>query len=136
MTGSFKARGAMNRLLGAPAGEVANGIVTASGGNHGLAVARTAFVAGVPATIFLPSNVSPAKVAKIRRWKATVEIVGRDVRRGERRRARLRRAAPAPPTSTPSPTRSSSPARARSGSRSSRTSPASTPSSSPSAAAA
>ena len=45
VTGSFKARGAMNRLLGAPAGEVANGIVTASGGNHGLAVARTAFVA-------------------------------------------------------------------------------------------
>jgi threonine dehydratase len=76
VTGSFKARGAMNRLLGAPAGEVANGIVTASGGNHGLAVARTAFVAGVPATIFLPSNASAAKVAKIRRWKATVEVAG------------------------------------------------------------
>ena len=46
VTGSFKARGAMNRLLGAPAADVANGIVTASGGNHGLAVARTAFAAG------------------------------------------------------------------------------------------
>ncbi len=46
VTGSFKARGAMNRFLGAPREEVANGIVTASGGNHGLAVARTAYAAG------------------------------------------------------------------------------------------
>ncbi|HEY4164024.1 MAG TPA: pyridoxal-phosphate dependent enzyme [Dongiaceae bacterium] len=76
VTGSFKARGAMNRLLGAPREEVANGIVTASGGNHGLAVARTAFVAGVPATIFVPTGVSPEKVAKIKAWKAQVEIIG------------------------------------------------------------
>lgn len=76
VTGSFKARGAMNRLLGAPAGEIRNGIVTASGGNHGLAVARTAHAAGVEATIFLPANVSPAKLAKIRRWNARAEIAG------------------------------------------------------------
>ncbi len=76
VTGSFKARGAMNRLLGAPKEESAEGIVTASGGNHGLAVARTAFVAGVPATIFVPAGVSPAKVAKMKAWKARVEIVG------------------------------------------------------------
>jgi threonine dehydratase len=43
VTGSFKARGAMNRLLGTPGEAGARGIVTASGGNHGLAVARTAF---------------------------------------------------------------------------------------------
>jgi threonine dehydratase len=78
VTGSFKARGAMNRLLGAAAGEVANGIVTASGGNHGLAVARTASVAGVPAVIYVPENVSPAKVEKMRRWDADVRIVGSD----------------------------------------------------------
>jgi threonine dehydratase len=78
VTGSFKARGAMNRLLGAPKREVANGIVTASGGNHGLAVARTAHAAGVPATIFVPTGVSPEKVAKIKAWKAAVEIVGSD----------------------------------------------------------
>lgn len=77
-TGSFKARGAMNRLLGTPRDEIARGIVTASGGNHGLAVARTAFVAGVPATIFVPSNVSPAKVVRMKRWNATVEIVGKE----------------------------------------------------------
>ena len=56
--------------------ELRAGIVTASGGNHGLAVARTAYVAGVPATIFVPSNVSPAKVAKMKAWGAQVEIVG------------------------------------------------------------
>jgi len=76
VTGSFKARGAMNRLLGTAPGEIAQGITTASGGNHGLAVARTAFAANVPATIFVPSNVSPAKVAKMKAWNAKVEIVG------------------------------------------------------------
>lgn len=76
VTGSFKARGAMNRLLGAPPKEVERGIVTASGGNHGLAVARTAYVAGVPATIFVPSGVSPAKVAKMKGWKANVQVAG------------------------------------------------------------
>jgi threonine dehydratase len=76
VTGSFKARGAMNRLLGASGENVGNGIVTASGGNHGLAVARTAFAAQVPATIFVPSGVSPAKVVKMKAWGAKVEIVG------------------------------------------------------------
>jgi threonine dehydratase len=76
VTGSFKARGAMNRLLGGPRGETAPGIVTASGGNHGLAAARTAFAAKAPATIFVPSNVSPAKVVKMQAWKAPVEVAG------------------------------------------------------------
>src|SRR5215213_9483284 len=64
VTGSFKARGAMNRLRGS-AQDVVNGIVTASGGNHGLAVARTACAANITATVFLPSNVSASKRAKI-----------------------------------------------------------------------
>lgn len=76
VTGSFKARGAMNRLLGTPAEEIKAGIVTASGGNHGLAVARTAKVAGVPAVVFVPETVSPAKVEKMRGWDADVRIVG------------------------------------------------------------
>jgi threonine dehydratase len=76
VTGSFKARGAMNRLLGMEGGVPAAGIVTASGGNHGLAVARTAHAAGVPATIFVPSGVSPEKVGKMRAWNARVEVVG------------------------------------------------------------
>jgi threonine dehydratase len=78
VTGSFKARGAMNRWLGTPPHEVEAGIVTASGGNHGLAVARTAKVAGVPAVIYVPDNVSPAKVAKMREWEADVRTAGAD----------------------------------------------------------
>lgn len=76
VTGSFKARGAMNRLLGEPAQDITSGIVTASGGNHGLAVARTAYAANTRAAVFLPSNVSPAKRAKMERWGARTEIVG------------------------------------------------------------
>jgi threonine dehydratase len=74
--GSFKARGAMNRLKTLPAEKLEHGLVTASGGNHGLAIARTAYVAGVAATVFLPSNVAPDKVAKLKGWNASVEIVG------------------------------------------------------------
>lgn len=76
ITGSFKARGAMNRFLSTPKDKLGAGLVTASGGNHGIAVARTAYAAGVPATIFLPSTASPAKLDKIRAWNAKVEVVG------------------------------------------------------------
>ncbi|MFI4996300.1 MAG: threonine/serine dehydratase [Hyphomicrobiales bacterium] len=74
--GSFKARGAMNRLLGMGGDPPKAGLVTASGGNHGLAVARTAHVAGIPAMVFLPRTVSPEKVEKLKEWKAHIEIVG------------------------------------------------------------
>ncbi|MCB1499785.1 MAG: pyridoxal-phosphate dependent enzyme [Bauldia sp.] len=76
VTGSFKARGAMNCFLGLPKETVRNGLVAASGGNHGLAVARTAYVAGVPAAIFVPNGVSPAKVVKMKAWQADVHVVG------------------------------------------------------------
>src|SRR5687767_12306244 len=55
VTGSFKARGAMNRLRGTSPEESAHGIVTASGGNHGLAVARTAFAAAERRTSLAPA---------------------------------------------------------------------------------
>lgn len=76
VTGSFKARGAMNRLLADPSGSVKGGIVTASGGNHGLAVARTAHAAQTTATIFVPKNVSIGKIKRMRGWNADVRIVG------------------------------------------------------------
>src|SRR5688572_6895592 len=76
VTGSFKARGAMNRFLAAQGGISPAGIVTASGGNHGLAVARTAHAAGAKATIYVPSAVRPEKVEKMRGWNAEVRIVG------------------------------------------------------------
>jgi threonine dehydratase len=75
-TGSFKARGAMNRYQADRGAIPPAGIVTASGGNHGLAVARTAHVAGTRATIFVPSAVRPEKVEKMRGWNADVRIVG------------------------------------------------------------
>ena len=75
-TGSFKVRGATNRMLATPRAELAGGVVTASGGNHGLAVARAARTGGVPATIFVPTNASPAKIEKLRQYGATVEVVG------------------------------------------------------------
>lgn len=54
--GSFKARGACNRLLSAPRAHVEAGVVTASGGNHGVGVAHAASRIGVPATVFLPET--------------------------------------------------------------------------------
>lgn len=78
VSGSFKARGAANRLMSLTPEERARGFVAASGGNHGLAVARCGSVAGVPATIFLPDSVAPEKVAKMRAWGATAIVGGAD----------------------------------------------------------
>jgi threonine dehydratase len=75
VTGSFKARGAMNAVASTDPSKLKKGLVTASGGNHGIAVSRTASAAGVPATIFLPPTASPAKVEKIRRWGAEARTV-------------------------------------------------------------
>jgi threonine dehydratase len=76
VTGSFKARGATNKLLTLPKYELANGIVTASGGNHGLAVARAARLAGVPATVFVTESATAEKRDKLKRWGAAVEVLG------------------------------------------------------------
>ncbi|GGE04097.1 serine/threonine dehydratase [Aureimonas endophytica] len=75
-TGSFKVRGATNRLLLTPAEDLPRGLATASGGNHGLAVARSGALAGVPATIFVPRTISAEKLAKLRDWGATVRLEG------------------------------------------------------------
>jgi len=76
VTGSFKARGATNKLLSLPADALRRGIVAASGGNHGLGTARAGAMAGVPTTIFLPTNAAPAKIEKLKRWGATTRVVG------------------------------------------------------------
>jgi threonine dehydratase len=72
--GSFKARGAFTNLLlrDVPAA----GVVAASGGNHGVAVAFAAHRLGVPAKIFVPSISSPAKIARIRGLGADLVITG------------------------------------------------------------
>jgi threonine dehydratase len=72
--GSFKPRGAFNRLLSA---EVpAAGVIAASGGNHGAAVAYAARALGVGAEIFVPSLTPPAKVARIASYGAHVVQTG------------------------------------------------------------
>ena len=73
-SGSFKARGAANFMLGAEIGPA--GVVAASGGNHGAAVAWAAARLGHPATIFVPTISSDAKVARLRSYGATVHQVG------------------------------------------------------------
>src|SRR5262245_61140075 len=65
-TGSFKLRGAMNKLLSLTPEQKAAGIVTASSGNHGAAVAYGLRVLGIPGVIYVPENASPAKVANIK----------------------------------------------------------------------
>jgi threonine dehydratase len=77
VTGSFKARGALNKVLTLSPEQAADGLVTASGGNHGLGVAFAGRLAGAPVTIYLPGNVPPAKAAKLERWGACV------IRQGE-----------------------------------------------------
>ncbi len=76
VTGSFKARGAISKLTSLAPAAVARGLVTASGGNHGAAVAYAGWVAGHPATVFVPDNVSPLKAQKIRSWGARLEVAG------------------------------------------------------------
>jgi threonine dehydratase len=77
VTGSFKARGAISKLGTLSDGEIAKGLVTASGGNHGLAIAYAGWLTGRPSTIFVPENVSPAKAAKIKEWGAELIITGK-----------------------------------------------------------
>ena len=64
-TGSFKPRGALNALLTTMAKRPVPGIVAASTGNHGAAVAYAARIANIGATIFLPENPNPVKRARI-----------------------------------------------------------------------
>jgi threonine dehydratase len=72
--GSFKARGAFANLLTRDVPKA--GVVAASGGNHGVAVAYAAGKLGVPAKIFLPTVASPEKIECIRRSGANLVIAG------------------------------------------------------------
>jgi threonine dehydratase len=73
-TGSFKARGAFANLMTRPIPKA--GVVAASGGNHGAAVAYAAMRLNAPATIFVPEVTSAAKVDRIRGYGARLVIGG------------------------------------------------------------
>jgi threonine dehydratase len=67
-TGSFKLRGALNRLLTLDDAARARGVVTASAGNHGLGTAEAATRLGIRATIVVPETASPAKLHALERY--------------------------------------------------------------------
>jgi len=75
-TGSFKIRGAYNTISTLGAEERKAGVVAASAGNHGQAVAWAAREAGAPATIFMPEDAPMAKVEATSSYGGAVELVG------------------------------------------------------------
>ena len=70
--GSFKFRGAFNRLSTIPLGERSLGVVAVSSGNHGAAVACAAQILGIDATVHVPTDVAPAKRALIEQFGARI----------------------------------------------------------------
>lgn len=77
-TGSFKVRGALNKMLSLDAESRSKGIIAASSGNHGAAVAWCAREIGISATVFVPEGASAVKVDKIRSFGATLRFHGTD----------------------------------------------------------
>ncbi len=77
-TGSFKLRGALNRVLSLNDEDRKNGVVAASSGNHGIAVAQAARGGGVDATIYLPESVSSLKLSTMKRLGANTVVVPGD----------------------------------------------------------
>lgn len=71
-TGSFKARGSMNKVLSLTGDERRRGVVTASTGNHGLGVARSLEIAGAKGVVFVPENADISKVEAIKQYGAEI----------------------------------------------------------------
>jgi threonine dehydratase len=77
-TGSFKIRGALNRLLTLPTEQKSRGVITASAGNHGLGVAYASDLLGIKARIVLPVNAAPTKVRMLNQYNVEIIQAGRD----------------------------------------------------------
>ncbi|MBC8457312.1 MAG: threonine/serine dehydratase [Deltaproteobacteria bacterium] len=78
LTGSFKIRGAMNKLLSLSKSQKERGIITASTGNHALAVASGLQKLNVRGTIYLPENAAKSKIEAIRCYNAPIKFHGKD----------------------------------------------------------
>ena len=78
VTGSFKVRGALNKILSLTDEERSGGIVSASTGNHGAAVAYASQQAGTECTIFVPKDVSSSKMDNIKKFGANIKVHGTD----------------------------------------------------------
>lgn len=78
ITGSFKLRGALNKMLLLSDTEKVKGIIAASSGNHGLGVAKAAKMLGVKATIFAPKNIAEPKAKAIALLGANIKLIDGD----------------------------------------------------------
>lgn len=78
ITGSFKLRGATNKLLSLTSEQRKRGVVAASTGNHGAAIAFGMSKLAIPGMIFVPENASTAKLESIRRFGAEIRVHGDD----------------------------------------------------------
>jgi threonine dehydratase len=78
VTGSFKARGALNKVLSLSSEEKANGLVTASSGNHAQGFARALSITGDRGLICLPENAEPSKVEALRAYGVELRFHGGD----------------------------------------------------------
>jgi len=83
-TGSFKIRGALNFMTAQPRENLANGVITASAGNHAQGVAFSADLLGVKATVYMPENTPPQKVFATRDYGA--EVVSYDASNEDRQK--------------------------------------------------
>jgi len=77
-TGSFKLRGATNKILSLTPREAGKGVIAASNGNHGLGVAAAAKRAGIAAEVYVSAHVSPTKAQRIEQLGACLRRVGLD----------------------------------------------------------
>src|SRR5664280_955864 len=77
-TGSFKFRGASNKIALLTPGQAAAGVVAASNGNHGLGVAAAAQTRGIAAEVFVSSQVAPSKARRIEKLGARIRPMGND----------------------------------------------------------
>jgi threonine dehydratase len=77
-TGSFKLRGASNKILSLDHLQSARGVIAASNGNHGLGVAAAAKRAGIAAEVYVSAQVSPSKAKRIEEYGVHIHRVGED----------------------------------------------------------
>ncbi len=89
-TGSFKFRGAYNALASTPRARIEVGVLADSSGNHAQGVAAAASLLGVPATIVMPENAVPLKVARTAAWGAEIVRCGNSSDERERAVAEIR----------------------------------------------
>ena len=82
-TGAFKVRGAINKLLSLTSSQYAKGIVTASSGNHGAAIAYGLKKLNMKGIVFVPENASPTKIDNIRNYTNELKFHGTDTMQTE-----------------------------------------------------